>query len=135
EKDPARCGSRRLRGDEARQPLALFGGVRRALPSRERRGGRAARVMGGVGQVAPPLLELIRVIGKLASIGVKAGADLGAYALGGTHEDQRAQLAVDVAVALQHIADDTPLVVVIDDAHWIDASSTEVIARLSNTAE
>jgi tetratricopeptide (TPR) repeat protein/type II secretory pathway predicted ATPase ExeA len=119
----------------ADNPLAPFGEVLRALTSKERRGERAKRVLEVVGQVAPPLLELIPVIGKLASIGVKAGADLGAYALGGNHEAQQAQLAVDVAAALQHIANDTPLAVVIDDAHWIDASSTEVIARLSNTAE
>ena len=85
-----------------------------------------------VGQVAPPLVELIPVIGKLAALGVRAAADVGVYALGGDHERQQAQLASDVALALEAIASELALVIVIDDAHWIDAPSTEVIARLAH---
>ncbi len=118
----------------ASNPLGPFGEVLRALTSKERRGDQAKRVLDVVGRVAPPLLELIPVIGKLAALGVKAGSDLGVYALGGNHETQQAQLASDVALALGGIAADTPLVIVIDDAHWIDGPSTEVIARLSQTA-
>ena len=119
----------------AGNPLGPFGEVLRALTSRERRADRAKRVLELVGQVAPSLVELIPVIGKLAALGVKAAADAGVYALGGDHEAQQAERAVDVALALQHVAAEIPLVVVLDDAHWIDAPSTEVIARLADGAE
>jgi tetratricopeptide (TPR) repeat protein/energy-coupling factor transporter ATP-binding protein EcfA2 len=119
----------------AGNPLGPFGEVLRALTSRERRSDRAKRVLELVGQVAPSLVELIPVIGKLAALGVKAAADAGVYALGGDHEAQQAERAADVAVALQHVADEIPLVVVLDDAHWIDAPSTEVIARLADRAD
>ena len=113
----------------AGNPLGPFGEVLRALTNRGRRGDRAKRVLSLVKEVAPPLVELIPVIGKLAALGVKAVSEVGIYALGGDHEEQQAQLASDVAAALQRIAEDTPLIVVIDDAQWIDAASTEVIAR------
>ena len=115
----------------AGNPLGPFGEVLRALTSRERRADRAKRVLELVAQVAPPLVELIPVIGKLASLGVKAAADAGVYALGGDHQAQQAERAADVALALRHIATEIPLVVAVDDAHWIDAPSTEVITRLS----
>jgi tetratricopeptide (TPR) repeat protein len=113
----------------AGNPLGPFGEVLRALTNRERRGDRAKRVLSLVKEVAPPLVELIPVIGKLAALGVKAVSEVGIYALGGDHKEHQAQLASDVAAALQRIAEDSPLIVVIDDAQWIDAASTEVIAR------
>ena len=119
----------------AGNPLGPFGEVLRALTSRERRGDRAKRALEVVGQVAPPIVELIPVIGKLAALGVKTAADLGVYALGGNHDAQQAELAVDVALALRGIAADTPIVVVVDDAQWIDAASTEVVARLAQGPE
>ena len=118
----------------AANPLGPFGEVLRALTSGNRRGERAKRVLELVGQVAPPLVELIPMIGKLAALGVKAASEVGIYSLGGDHDAQQAQLASDVAAALQRIAAELPLVVVIDDAQWIDAPSTEVIIRLARTA-
>jgi tetratricopeptide (TPR) repeat protein len=119
----------------AANPLGPFGEILRALTNLERRGDRAKRVIELVKQVAPPLVELIPVIGKLAALGVKAAADVGVYALGGDHELQQAQLASDVALAVQNVAEEIPLVVAVDDAHWIDAPSTEVINRLAQRAE
>jgi tetratricopeptide (TPR) repeat protein/Cdc6-like AAA superfamily ATPase len=119
----------------AGNPLGPFGEILRALTSRERRADRAKRILELVGQVTPPLVELIPVIGKLAALGLKAAADAGVYALGGDREAQQAELAADVAMALQRVAADIPLVVVLDDAQWIDAPSTEVIARLADHAE
>jgi hypothetical protein len=113
----------------AGNPLGPFGEVLRALTNRERRGDRAKRVLSLVKEVAPPLVELIPVIGKLAALGVKGVSEVGIYALGGDHKEQQTELASDVAAALKRIAEDSPLVVVIDDAQWIDAASTEVIAR------
>jgi len=119
----------------AGNPLGPFGEVLRALTSRERRGDRAKRVIELVRQIAPPLVELIPVIGKLAALGVKAAADVGVYALGADHQAQQAQLASDVAHALVHVAEEIPLVVAVDDAQWIDGPSTEVIARLAQGIE
>jgi tetratricopeptide (TPR) repeat protein len=107
-------------------PLGPFGEVLRSLASR---GARAKRVLEIIGQVAPPLVELIPVIGKLAAVGLKAAAT--AYGLGADHQAQQAQLAEDVATALKRVADDMPLVVTIRDAQWIDGPSTEVIRRLA----
>jgi tetratricopeptide (TPR) repeat protein len=107
-------------------PLAPFGEILRSLTSK---GERARRVIEVVGQVAPPLVELIPVIGKLAALGLKAAAT--AYGLGADHQAQQAQLAQDVAAALKRIADDMPLVITIRDAQWIDGPSTEVIRRLA----
>jgi predicted ATPase len=79
----------------AGNPLGPFGEVLRALTSRKRRGDRAKRAVELVRQVAPPLVELIPIIGKVAALGVKTAADVGVYALGGNHEAQQAQLASD----------------------------------------
>jgi predicted ATPase len=119
----------------AGNPLGPFGEVLRALTSRERRPDRAKRVLELVGQVAPSLVELIPVIGKLAALGVKAAAEAGVYALGGDHEAQQAERAADVALAVQHVAEEIPLILIVDDAHWIDAPSTEVIARLADRVD
>ena len=51
----------------AGNPLGPFGEVLRALTSRERRGDKAKRALELIGQIAPPLVELIPVIGKLAA--------------------------------------------------------------------
>jgi tetratricopeptide (TPR) repeat protein len=112
-------------------PLGPFGEVLRALTSRERRGDKAKSTLELIGKIAPPLVELIPVIGKLAAVGVKAASDLGVYALGGNREAQQLELAADVALALRSIAAESPLVVAVDDAQWIDAASTEVVARLA----
>ena len=119
----------------AGNPLGPFGEVLRALTSRERRGDKAKRTLELIGQIAPPLVELIPVIGKLAALGVKTASDIGVYALGGNREAQQVELAADVALALRHVAEETPLVVILDDAQWIDAASTEVIARLAQDPE
>ncbi len=116
-------------------PLGPFGEILRALTNRDRRGDRAKEILGIVGDVAPPLIELIPVIGKLASVGVKAATAIGVHALGGDHEAAQAQLASDVALSLESISVKVPLVLVIDDAHWIDGPSSEVIARLAQDAE
>jgi predicted ATPase len=115
----------------AANPLGLFLEIMRGLASEDGRRTRAKRVLEVVLDVAPPLAELIPGVGALAALGVKSAAKVGVYALGGSHEALQAQIASDVALALRRIAQETPLAVVIDDAHWIDPPSTEVIARLA----
>ncbi|HET8758038.1 MAG TPA: AAA family ATPase [Solirubrobacteraceae bacterium] len=108
-------------------PLGPFGEILRALTAK---GQRARRILEVIGQVAPPLVELIPVIGKLAALGLKSAAT--AYGLGAEHRAQQTQLAEGVATALKGIADDGPLVITICDAQWIDGPSTEVIQRLAD---
>ncbi len=55
-------------GTSAGNPLGPFGEVLRALTSKERRGDRAKRVLQLVGQVAPPLVELIGMLATLTPI-------------------------------------------------------------------
>ncbi|HXV33621.1 MAG TPA: AAA family ATPase [Gaiellaceae bacterium] len=119
----------------AGNPLGPFGEVLRALTSQDRRGEKAKGTLELIGRIAPPLVELIPVIGKLAAVGVKAASDLGVYALGGNREAQQLELAADVALALRSVAAESPLVVIVDDAQWIDAASTEVVARLAQDPE
>jgi len=116
-------------------PLGPFGEILRSLTSKDRRGDKAKEILRLVKDVAPPLAELIPVVGKLAALGVQTGAAIGIHALGGDHQQTQAQLASDVAVSLESISSKVPLVLVIDDAHWIDGPSTEVIARLAREIE
>ena len=117
----------------AANPLGPFLESIRALTNEHRTGDRAKRILELLGKVAPSLLELVPGVGALAGKVVKAGADLGVYALGG-REEQQAELAAEVAVLLQHAANEKPLVLVVDDAHWMDAASTEVVTRVSENA-
>ncbi len=111
-------------------PLGPFIEGLRALTNEDRRGPRAKRIVEILGKLAP-LLEVIPVGGPIASKAVQVGA--GVYAAT-RQEEPHNELASDVANVFQRAALETPLAVIVDDAHWIDPSSTEVIVRLSATA-
>jgi tetratricopeptide (TPR) repeat protein len=111
--------------------LGPIGEVLRALTNRDKRGERARRALKLIRQVAPPLVELIPIIGKVAALGLQTAADLGAYAIG---DGKELDLADDVAAALLHVALEIPLLVVIDDAQWLDTASIGVIERLAKNA-
>lgn len=111
-------------------PLGPFGEVLRALTNDGLRGKRVKRIRELMTEVSPDLVALIPVIGKFAALGIKVVS--GVYAAGANDESQQTQRAADVAGALQRVADDMPLFVVIDDAQWMDAASTEVIARVAH---
>lgn len=116
--------------------LGPFGEIVRALTTADRRRTRARKVLEVVREIAPPLVELIPVIGKLAGTGVKVASTVGVYALGGSSEAEQHQLASDIAESLLKVADDAaPLLLVIDDAQWIDAASCEVVRRLAPAVE
>jgi tetratricopeptide (TPR) repeat protein len=119
----------------ANNALGPFGEIMRGLTKDDRRRTKARRVLEIVGNVAPPLVELIPFIGKLAATGVKAVSTVGVYALGGSAEAEHQQLAYDIADSLVKVAsDETPLLLMVDDAHWIDTASCEVIRRLAPAA-
>ena len=111
-------------------PLGPFIEGLRALTNEDRRGARAKRILEILGKLAP-LLEAIPVGGPIAGKVMEAG--VGVYAAT-RQEEPQTELAGDVARVFQRAALETPLVVIVDDAHWIDPSSTEVIAQLSATA-
>src|SRR4051794_261750 len=116
-------------------PLAPFGEVLRALTEADRRRTTARRAVEIISEVAPPLVELIPVIGKYAAGAIRAGSALGAYSLGGNPQAEQLQLASDVTSSLLRIARrESPLLIVIDDAHWLDAASSEVVNRVAAKA-
>jgi tetratricopeptide (TPR) repeat protein len=118
----------------AGNPLGPFREILKVLTA-TRRGRRAQRALELIREVAPDVLGLIPGIGTAAALGVKAAANVGVFAVGESHEARQAEVASDVAAVFKRIADEALLVVTIDSAQWIDASSTEVLARLAESIE
>ena len=103
-------------------PLAPSAESSRRWASRERARRPRARILQLVGQVAPTASRPDPRIGTIAGVAVKAASDIGASALG-DHKEQQGDSRRDVVATLRRIAADEPLVLVIDDAHWIDEPS------------
>jgi tetratricopeptide (TPR) repeat protein len=101
-----------------------------ALGDESTRGDRARRIVELIGQVAPPLLGLVPGIGAIAGVAVKSASDIGASALG-DHQEKQGDHVDDVVATVRRIAADRPLLLVIDEAHWIDEPSAEVVASLA----
>ena len=117
----------------ADNPLGPFLEIMRALVAADERRpkARARKALQIFGEVAPALAELIPVLGKATSVGLKAVSTVGVYALGGGETEQR-NLAADIAAGLVEVARErAPLVLTVDEAHWIDAASCEVVRRLA----
>jgi tetratricopeptide (TPR) repeat protein len=118
----------------ANNPLGPFVEIVVALAGADRRRTRARKVLELVREIAPPLLGFIPGLGTLAGAGISAASTVGIYALGGSGEAEQKQIASDLAASLAKVAaEEAPLVLVVDDAHWIDAASCEVVARLAHT--
>ena len=111
-------------------PLGACYRLLAALGDVQTRGDRARRILELIGQVAPPLLSLLPGIGTIAGAAVKTASDISASTLG-DHDQKQGSLADDVVATLRRIAADRPLVLVIDEAHWIDEPSSEVIATIA----
>jgi hypothetical protein len=111
-------------------PLGACYRLLAALGDEETRGERGRRILALIGQVAPPLLSFLPGIGPIAGTAVKAATDISASALG-DHKEKQGSFADDVVATFRLIAADRPLVVVIDEAHWIDEPSAEVVATLA----
>jgi DNA-binding CsgD family transcriptional regulator len=56
--------------------------------------------------------------------------ELGASEVGGDPGEARARLFEDVLTALEHLARNSPVVLVIEDAHWADRSSRDLLTFL-----
>jgi predicted ATPase len=111
-------------------PLGACFRVLAALGDETTRGERARRILDVIGQVAPTLLGLVPGIGTIAGVAVKTATDISTSALG-DHDEKQGGHVDDVVATLRRIAADRPLVLVIDEAHWIDEPSAEVIATLA----
>jgi hypothetical protein len=105
-----------------------------ALGDESTRGDQARRIIQLIGQVAPTLLGLVPGIGTIAGVAVKTASDIGASALG-DHKEKQGDHVDDVVATLRRIAADSPLLLVIDEAHWIDEPSAEVVASLAEDLE
>ena len=101
-----------------------------ALGDESTRGDQARKIVQLIGQVAPTLLGLVPGIGTIAGVAVKTASDIGASALG-DHKEKQGDHVDDVVATLRRIAADRPLLLVIDEAHWIDEPSAEVVAALA----
>ena len=111
-------------------PLGACYRLLAALGDAETRGERGRKILTLIGQVAPPLLNFLPGIGPIAGTAVKTATDIGASALG-DHEERQGNFADDVVATFRRIAADRPLVLVIDEAHWIDEPSAEVVSALA----
>jgi tetratricopeptide (TPR) repeat protein len=111
-------------------PLGPFFEIVRALTSGRE---RAKRVLELIRDVAPLVAELIPVVGRPAGTVLKAGATVGVYKVGGGAD--QVERAADMAAALQHVAGDRSLALLVDDSEWIDVPSTEVIRRVADGIE
>ena len=107
-------------------PLGACYRLLAALADEDTRGDRARRILKLIEQVAPPMLSFLPGIGPIAGAAVKAGSDIAASAFG-DHEQKQGSFADDVVVTFKRIAGERPLVLVVDEAHWIDQPSAEVI--------
>jgi tetratricopeptide (TPR) repeat protein len=112
-------------------PLGPFWEILAALADRSRWGDRAKRVLELIEKIAPDLISLIPVVGSVAAITTKATAGAVGAVVGRDHAEQQVEHRGDVVRVLRHVADDVPLLLVIDDAHWIDDASMQVIAMLA----
>jgi len=66
----------------------------------------------------------------LLSTTLPAGEDRGAYSVGMTAGEARAHLFEGFLTLLERLADQRPLALIIEDAHWADRSSRDLLAFL-----
>jgi tetratricopeptide (TPR) repeat protein len=112
-------------------PLGPFWEILAALADRSRWGDRAKRVFELIEKIAPDLIGLIPVVGPVAAVTTKAAAGAAGAVVGRDHAEQQVEHRGDVVRVLHHVADDIPLLLIIDDAHWIDDASIQVIEMLA----
>ncbi len=89
-----------------------------------------------VKETAPDWLQMIPTLGPALSAGVKSASIVGEWFLD-THDDQQTRqssiMATQYINMLIKIATQrNPLVLIIEDAHWIDDSSCQLLQRLSS---
>lgn len=120
--------------NNAYQPFAeILGGL---VDRGERRARDLVRQL--VKETGPDLVSLIPVVGSALGVGVKAASVTAQWFHGSAPEDQD-RLAkhvllqyMNTILALASRYD--PLVIVLEDAHWIDAASCHLLVRLAREA-
>jgi tetratricopeptide (TPR) repeat protein len=116
-------------------PLGPCWEILAALADRPRWGDRAKRVLELIEKIAPGILELIPVAGPVAAKTTKVAAGAAGAVLGRDHAEQQVEHRGDVARVLHHVAHEIPLLLIIDDAQWIDDASAQVIEMVAEGIE
>src|SRR6266699_2882029 len=109
-----------------------------ALVDRLREGGAALVVRGEAGIGKSALLSRVRRraaargVRSLITVGVESEAALG---LGADVDPDPFRVAVAAFQLICEVADSAPLVLIVDDAHWLDRSSLGVLAFVARRLE
>lgn len=111
-------------------PLGPFWEILSDLTDTERWRDRARKILKLIESVAPDLLRLIPVFGNAAAKAAQVTTGV-VGAVVGQEEQQQVKRAGDVMRVLRRVADDIPLLLIIDDAQWIDDPSTQVIEMVA----
>jgi tetratricopeptide (TPR) repeat protein len=123
--------------DDAYEPFKEL--LRRlAAPGRKRDLGDLTLAL--LREVGPDLLGLIPGLGTTASAaaraGIKAKDTTAKWALGadvGTRQDLMESIRLQYLNTLQRLARQAPLVLIVEDAHWIDSASAQLCTRLAES--
>jgi tetratricopeptide (TPR) repeat protein len=112
----------------------------RSLASPSRKGNLGDLILSLLREVGPDLLGLIPGLGTTASAAVKAGVKArdttARWAMGAdarTQQDLTESVRLQYLQTLQGLARQTPLALIIEDAHWIDSASAQLCARLAES--
>ena len=108
-----------------RDGLRAFIGVTRGMPEE-----MARQLHDAVTRTAPELLTLLPLLGELTSIDMPATAETAVI-----DPHYRAERRAAALAALLDAMLPGPSVIVIEDAHWLDEASTEVLTHLVAAAE
>jgi predicted ATPase len=110
--------------------LEIIGSLRH---SPRNKSGVTALALSLINEAGPDLVQIIPGVGPAVTAGVKAAAITGQW-LFGTRQDQlmtARTLAAQYSNIISKIASrHRPLILVIEDAHWIDEASCDLLARL-----
>jgi tetratricopeptide (TPR) repeat protein len=119
-------------GEDSYEP---FKELLRGLVSPRQREGVGRLVLELLKENAPDLLSLVPGLGVAARVGLRSAAIVGDWSLGadqGTRADLSESVAHQYAEAFFVLAEKlSPLVLVIEDAHWIDRASAQLLFRLA----
>ena len=108
-----------------RDPLREVLGIERAAESV-----MAAALIGTVGRIDPSLVPLAPLLGTVTHLDVPTTAE--ASTIGSQH---RADRIADLVIRALQYAHPGPLVIVAEDAHWLDVSSVHLLGRLERVTD
>jgi tetratricopeptide (TPR) repeat protein len=117
-------------GEAGVDPLGPFWEILANLTDRDRWRDRARRINNLIEKIAPELFRLIPVFGDAMGKAAELATGVVGAALGQEEQPQVAR-AGDFMRVLRRVADEIPLLLIIDDAQWIHKASTQVIEMMA----